>query len=196
MKLIEDNAQAHGYLYHGRKTRSLGDAAGHSFYQKDGVLSNAPATPDYGYVTEDAWYWEKQATQDIAESSAAQLRRSAAQLEPSGLAPVMDYGIETAKEQGALDKYRVLDGEIPVAIDGVGMSFWGPCVTKRASIHMMTGISCLHSSRKDPRMIELRITAFYGMEIDALRFMCSAWLVPKRKLYRFKKQRIVKTVAL
>ena len=32
LKLIEDNAQAHGCLYHGRKTGSLGDAAGHSFY--------------------------------------------------------------------------------------------------------------------------------------------------------------------
>ncbi|MDR3170353.1 MAG: hypothetical protein LBU17_01855 [Treponema sp.] len=29
------------------------------FFQKDGVLSNAPDAPDYGYVTEDAWYWEK-----------------------------------------------------------------------------------------------------------------------------------------
>lgn len=32
LKLIEDNAQAHGCLYEGRKTGSLGDAAGHSFY--------------------------------------------------------------------------------------------------------------------------------------------------------------------
>jgi hypothetical protein len=40
-------------------------------------------------------------------------------IEPSALAPVMDYGIELAREQGVLDKYRVLDGEIPVAIDGV-----------------------------------------------------------------------------
>lgn len=32
LKLIEDNAQAHGCLYNGRKTGSLGDAAGHSFY--------------------------------------------------------------------------------------------------------------------------------------------------------------------
>jgi hypothetical protein len=29
------------------------------FFQKNGVLSNAPDAPDYGYVTEDAWYWEK-----------------------------------------------------------------------------------------------------------------------------------------
>jgi hypothetical protein len=41
------------------------------------------------------------------------------EIEPSGLAPIMDYGIEIAQEQGILDKYRVLDGEIPVAIDGV-----------------------------------------------------------------------------
>lgn len=32
LKLIEDNAQAHGCLYQGNKTGSLGDAAGHSFY--------------------------------------------------------------------------------------------------------------------------------------------------------------------
>lgn len=32
LKLIEDNAQAHGCLYRGKKTGSLGDAAGHSFY--------------------------------------------------------------------------------------------------------------------------------------------------------------------
>ena len=30
--IIEDNAQAHGTEYNGRKTGSLGDAAGHSFY--------------------------------------------------------------------------------------------------------------------------------------------------------------------
>jgi hypothetical protein len=29
------------------------------FFQKDGILSNAPDAPDYGYVTEDAWYWEQ-----------------------------------------------------------------------------------------------------------------------------------------
>lgn len=32
LKLIEDNAQAHGCLFKGRKTGSLGDASGHSFY--------------------------------------------------------------------------------------------------------------------------------------------------------------------
>ncbi len=32
LKLIEDNAQAHGCKYMGRKTGSLGHAAGHSFY--------------------------------------------------------------------------------------------------------------------------------------------------------------------
>jgi hypothetical protein len=41
-----------------------------------------------------------------------------------------------------------------------------------------------------------RYETFYGTEIDALRFVCSAWLVPKRKLYRFEKPRIVKAVAL
>ena len=32
LKLIEDNAQAHGCIFKGKKTGSLGDAAGHSFY--------------------------------------------------------------------------------------------------------------------------------------------------------------------
>lgn len=32
LKLIEDNAQAHGCLFNGKRTGSLGDAAGHSFY--------------------------------------------------------------------------------------------------------------------------------------------------------------------
>ena len=32
LKLIEDNAQAHGCLFKGKRTGSLGDAAGHSFY--------------------------------------------------------------------------------------------------------------------------------------------------------------------
>jgi dTDP-4-amino-4,6-dideoxygalactose transaminase len=32
LKLIEDNAQAHGCTFEGKKTGSLGDAAGHSFY--------------------------------------------------------------------------------------------------------------------------------------------------------------------
>jgi hypothetical protein len=41
-----------------------------------------------------------------------------------------------------------------------------------------------------------RYETFYGTEIDALRFVCSAWLVPKRKLYRFEKPHVVKAVAL
>ena len=32
LKLLEDNAQAHGCLYNDRRTGSLGDAAAHSFY--------------------------------------------------------------------------------------------------------------------------------------------------------------------
>lgn len=47
LKLIEDNAQAHGCLYHGRKTGSLGDAAGHSFYPG----KNLGALGDAGAVT-------------------------------------------------------------------------------------------------------------------------------------------------
>ena len=32
LKLVEDNAQAHGCIFSGKRTGSLGDAAGHSFY--------------------------------------------------------------------------------------------------------------------------------------------------------------------
>ena len=46
LKLIEDNAQAHGCLFNGRKTGSLGDAAGHSFYpgKNLGALGDGGAT--------------------------------------------------------------------------------------------------------------------------------------------------------
>jgi dTDP-4-amino-4,6-dideoxygalactose transaminase len=47
LKLIEDNAQAHGCLYCGKKTGSLGDAAGHSFYPG----KNLGALGDGGAVT-------------------------------------------------------------------------------------------------------------------------------------------------
>ena len=45
LKLIEDNAQAHGCKFHGKKTGSLGDAAGHSFYpgKKLGAFGDAGA---------------------------------------------------------------------------------------------------------------------------------------------------------
>ena len=49
LKLIEDNAQAHGCLYRGRRTGSLGDAAGHSFYPG----KNLGALGDAGCVTTD-----------------------------------------------------------------------------------------------------------------------------------------------
>lgn len=47
LKLIEDNAQAHGCLFHGQRTGSIGDAAGHSFYPG----KNLGALGDAGAVT-------------------------------------------------------------------------------------------------------------------------------------------------
>lgn len=47
LKLIEDNAQAHGCMFNGKKTGSLGDAAGHSFYPG----KNLGALGDGGAVT-------------------------------------------------------------------------------------------------------------------------------------------------
>lgn len=47
LKLVEDNAQAHGCRYEGKLTGSLGDAAGHSFYPG----KNLGALGDAGAVT-------------------------------------------------------------------------------------------------------------------------------------------------
>lgn len=49
LKLIEDNAQAHGAKFSTRRTGSLGDAAGHSFYPG----KNLGALGDAGAVTTD-----------------------------------------------------------------------------------------------------------------------------------------------
>ncbi len=49
LKLIEDNAQAHGCSFKGRKTGSLGDAAAHSFYPG----KNLGAFGDAGAITTD-----------------------------------------------------------------------------------------------------------------------------------------------
>lgn len=47
LKLIEDNAQAHGCVFNGRKTGSIGNAAGHSFYPG----KNLGALGDAGAIT-------------------------------------------------------------------------------------------------------------------------------------------------
>lgn len=47
LKLIEDNAQAHGCFYNNQRTGSIGDAAGHSFYPG----KNLGALGDAGAVT-------------------------------------------------------------------------------------------------------------------------------------------------
>ena len=47
LKLVEDNAQAHGCRFNGKHTGSLGDAAGHSFYPG----KNLGALGDAGAVT-------------------------------------------------------------------------------------------------------------------------------------------------
>lgn len=49
LKLVEDNAQAHGCVFNGRRTGSLGDAAGHSFYPG----KNLGCLGDGGAVTTD-----------------------------------------------------------------------------------------------------------------------------------------------
>ena len=50
LKLIEDNAQAHGCSYKNKKTGSIGDASGHSFYPG----KNLGALGDAGAITTDS----------------------------------------------------------------------------------------------------------------------------------------------
>lgn len=47
LKLVEDNAQAHGCYYNGKRTGAIGDAAGHSFYP----TKNLGALGDAGAMT-------------------------------------------------------------------------------------------------------------------------------------------------
>ena len=61
LKLIEDNAQAHGCVFKGKKTGSLGDAAAHSFYPG----KNLGAFGDAGAVTTN----DKELAQVIEELS-------------------------------------------------------------------------------------------------------------------------------
>lgn len=49
LKLVEDNAQAHGCIFNGHRTGSLGDAAAHSFYP----TKNLGALGDAGAMTTD-----------------------------------------------------------------------------------------------------------------------------------------------
>lgn len=49
LRLVEDNAQAHGCMWKGKRTGSIGDAAGHSFYPG----KNLGALGDAGAVTTD-----------------------------------------------------------------------------------------------------------------------------------------------
>ena len=47
LKLVEDNAQAHGCIFNGKKTGAIGDVAGHSFYPG----KNLGALGDAGAIT-------------------------------------------------------------------------------------------------------------------------------------------------
>ena len=70
LKLIEDNAQAHGCKYNGRKTGSLGDEAGQSFYPG----KNLGAFGDAGAVTTNDKYIGRNSRLDEIQAAVLEVK--------------------------------------------------------------------------------------------------------------------------